>query len=119
MKRSTDCQGFFGHSGRRSWRGNIQKHCSRFLVLLGCGASSISSSFDFELPSNERVSLARSRAANGTSMAGATSKYAKKRLEILKSAAAAFRRRGYYASSVASIARALHMTKGNLYYYFR
>lgn len=52
-------------------------------------------------------------------MAGATNKYAKKRLEILKSAAAAFRRRGYYASSVASIARALHMTKGNLYYYFR
>ncbi len=52
-------------------------------------------------------------------MAGATNKYAKKRLEILKSAAAAFRRRGYYASSVASIARALHMTKGSLYYYFR
>lgn len=52
-------------------------------------------------------------------MAGATSRYAKKRLEILKSAAAAFHRRGYHASSVASIARALHMTKGNLYYYFR
>ncbi len=52
-------------------------------------------------------------------MAGAINKYAEKRLEILKSAAAAFRRRGYYASSVDSIARALHMTKGNLYYYFR
>jgi len=42
-----------------------------------------------------------------------------KRLEILKSAAAAFRHRGYYGASVDEIARALHMTKGNLYYYFR
>jgi AcrR family transcriptional regulator len=46
-------------------------------------------------------------------------KYAKKRLEIMKSAAAAFRRRGYHGSSVGSIARALRMTKGNLYYYFK
>jgi AcrR family transcriptional regulator len=41
------------------------------------------------------------------------------RLEILKSAAAAFRRRGYYGASVDEIAGELHMTKGNLYYYFR
>lgn len=41
------------------------------------------------------------------------------RLEILKSAASAFRRRGYYGASVDEIASALHMTKGNLYYYFR
>jgi AcrR family transcriptional regulator len=41
------------------------------------------------------------------------------RVEILKSAAAAFRRRGYYGASVDEIARALHMTKGNLYYYFK
>jgi TetR/AcrR family transcriptional regulator, cholesterol catabolism regulator len=41
------------------------------------------------------------------------------RLEILKSAAAAFRRRGYYGASVDEIASALHMTKGNLYHYFR
>jgi len=41
------------------------------------------------------------------------------RLEILKSACAAFRRRGYYGASVDEIAKALHMTKGNLYYYFR
>lgn len=41
------------------------------------------------------------------------------RLEILKSAAAAFRHRGYYGASVDEIARALHMTKGNLYYYFQ
>jgi AcrR family transcriptional regulator len=74
---------------------------------------------DFGLQSNERARRAGSRAANGTTMAGATNKYAKKRLEILKSAAAAFHRRGYYAASVDSIARALHMTKGNLYYYFR
>jgi len=40
------------------------------------------------------------------------------RLEILKSAAAAFRRRGYYGASVDEIASALHMTKGNLYHYF-
>lgn len=42
-----------------------------------------------------------------------------RRLEILKSAAAAFRRRGYHGASVEAIARVLHMTKGNLYYYFR
>jgi AcrR family transcriptional regulator len=44
---------------------------------------------------------------------------ADKRVEILKSAAAAFRRRGYHGASVDEIASALHMTKGNLYYYFR
>ncbi|HEV2386599.1 MAG TPA: TetR/AcrR family transcriptional regulator [Candidatus Acidoferrales bacterium] len=42
-----------------------------------------------------------------------------RRLEILKSAAAAFHRRGYYGASVDQIASALHMTKGNLYHYFR
>jgi TetR/AcrR family transcriptional regulator len=42
-----------------------------------------------------------------------------RRIEILKSAAAAFRRRGYHGASVDQIARALRMTKGNLYYYFR
>lgn len=41
-----------------------------------------------------------------------------RRIEILKSAAAAFRRRGYYGASVDEIASALNMTKGNLYYYF-
>jgi AcrR family transcriptional regulator len=44
---------------------------------------------------------------------------ADKRVEILKSAAAAFRRRGYHGASVDEIASALQMTKGNLYYYFR
>jgi TetR/AcrR family transcriptional regulator len=48
-----------------------------------------------------------------------TSRSAGRRTEILKSAAAAFRRRGYHGASVEEIARALQMTKGSLYYYFR
>jgi AcrR family transcriptional regulator len=42
-----------------------------------------------------------------------------RRVEILRSATAAFRRSGYHGASVEEIARALGMTKGNLYYYFR
>jgi len=42
-----------------------------------------------------------------------------RRLEILRSAAAAFRKHGYHGASVDEIASALEMTKGNLYYYFR
>jgi AcrR family transcriptional regulator len=41
------------------------------------------------------------------------------RVDILKSAAAAFRRLGYHGATVEQIAAALHMKKGNLYYYFR
>jgi AcrR family transcriptional regulator len=41
------------------------------------------------------------------------------RVEILKSAACAFRRLGYHGATVEQIAAALHMKKGNLYYYFR
>jgi AcrR family transcriptional regulator len=41
------------------------------------------------------------------------------RIEILKSAAGAFRRLGYHGATVEQIAAALHMKKGNLYYYFR
>ncbi|HEY3043121.1 MAG TPA: TetR/AcrR family transcriptional regulator [Vicinamibacterales bacterium] len=41
------------------------------------------------------------------------------RVQILKSAAAAFRRLGYHGATVEEIAAALHMKKGNLYYYFR
>ena len=44
---------------------------------------------------------------------------ADRRLEILRGAAAAFRDRGYAATSVRDIARRLGMTPGNLYYYFR
>jgi len=41
------------------------------------------------------------------------------RVEILKSAAIAFRRFGYHGATVQQIAAALHMKKGNLYYYYR
>lgn len=41
------------------------------------------------------------------------------RIEILKSAAAAFRKLGYHGATVEQIAGVLHMKKGNLYYYFR
>jgi AcrR family transcriptional regulator len=41
------------------------------------------------------------------------------RIQILKSAAKAFRRLGYHGATVEEIATALHMKKGNLYYYFR
>jgi AcrR family transcriptional regulator len=42
-----------------------------------------------------------------------------KRAEILRSAAIAFRKRGYHGASVEEIADALGMTKGSLYYYFK
>ena len=42
-----------------------------------------------------------------------------RRVEILQSAAAAFRRRGYHGASMGEISRALRMTKGSLYYYFK
>src|SRR5437773_10286088 len=41
------------------------------------------------------------------------------RVEILKSAAAAFRKLGYHGATVEQIAAALRMKKGNLYYYYR
>src|SRR3982751_4948414 len=41
------------------------------------------------------------------------------RVDILKSAAASFRRLGYHGATVEQIAAALHMKKGNLYYYYR
>lgn len=41
------------------------------------------------------------------------------RVDILKSAAKAFRRLGYHGATVEQIATALHMKKGNLYYYFK
>lgn len=41
------------------------------------------------------------------------------RLDILKSAAKAFRRLGYHGATVEQIAAALKMKKGNLYYYFK
>jgi AcrR family transcriptional regulator len=41
------------------------------------------------------------------------------RIQILQSAAAAFRKLGYHGATVEQIAAALRMNKGNLYYYFR
>src|SRR6266571_7449681 len=41
------------------------------------------------------------------------------RVQILQSAAAAFRKLGYHGATVEQIAAALQMNKGNLYYYFR
>jgi len=41
------------------------------------------------------------------------------RVDILKSAAKAFRRLGYHGATVENIAAALRMKKGNLYYYFK
>jgi AcrR family transcriptional regulator len=58
-------------------------------------------------PGRKRRSARRAGATTGT------------RVEILKSAAAAFRRLGYHGATVEEIAAALHMKKGNLYYYFR
>jgi AcrR family transcriptional regulator len=46
-------------------------------------------------------------------------RYLARRVEILQAAAGVFRRRGFHGAGVEEIARALHMTKGNLYYYFR
>jgi len=42
-----------------------------------------------------------------------------RRVEILKSAATAFRRLGYHGATVEHIAATLEMKKGNLYYYYR
>ena len=41
------------------------------------------------------------------------------RVDILKAAAKAFRKLGYHGATVEQIAAALHMKKGNLYYYFK
>ena len=42
-----------------------------------------------------------------------------RKIEILKSAVDAFRRRGFHGASMDQIARALGMQKGTLYYYFK
>lgn len=47
------------------------------------------------------------------------SKIVRKRLEILRGAAAEFRERGYAGTRMEDIARRTAMTPGNLYYYFR
>jgi AcrR family transcriptional regulator len=61
---------------------------------------------------------ARRRSAGPAPRPG-TARPSDRRLEILRGAAAAFRDRGYAATSVRDIARRTRMTPGNLYYYFR
>ncbi len=52
-------------------------------------------------------------------MTAAPDRTTRKKIEILRSAAAAFRKKGYHGASMGEISQALGMTKGNLYYYFR
>ena len=67
------------------------------------------------------IGLRRAIRTAGTSVATTvtTSTTAATRIDILKSAAKAFRRLGYHGATVENIASALHMKKGNLYYYFK
>jgi TetR/AcrR family transcriptional regulator, cholesterol catabolism regulator len=58
----------------------------------------------------------RKAAARG---AGPEGRVVQRKLAIMRGAAAAFRDRGYAATSVRDIARRLRMVPGNLYYYFR
>jgi AcrR family transcriptional regulator len=67
--------------------------------------------------STDRPDEARPRAGR-RKRARATPGGDETRIEILKSAAGAFRRLGYHGATVEEIATALHMKKGNLYYYF-
>jgi AcrR family transcriptional regulator len=62
---------------------------------------------------------ARARARRGLRRPRNADPKASTRVDILKSAAAAFRRLGYHGATVEQIAAALHMKKGNLYYYFK
>src|SRR5262245_4039114 len=59
-----------------------------------------------------RARRSKRRPRNGDS-------YDSTRVEIMKAAANAFRRLGYHGATVEEIASALHMKKGNLYYYFK
>jgi len=62
-----------------------------------------------------RPARRRSRRVRASRTAGTTAT----RIDILKSAAKAFRRLGYHGATVETIAAALRMKKGNLYYYFK
>jgi AcrR family transcriptional regulator len=64
-------------------------------------------------PSSSTRRRRRTRAPRSTATNAAT------RVDILKSAAKAFRRLGYHGATCENIAAALHMKKGNLYYYFK
>jgi AcrR family transcriptional regulator len=75
--------------------------------MVSSGESTAESSARIGKPGRKR------RAARSPGTPGGT------RVEILKAAAAAFRRLGYHGATVEEIAAALQMKKGNLYYYFR
>jgi TetR/AcrR family transcriptional regulator, cholesterol catabolism regulator len=64
-------------------------------------------------PRPARVAARRGRRARNVDPNAST------RIQILKSAAKAFRKLGYHGATVEQIAAALHMKKGNLYYYFK
>ena len=64
-------------------------------------------------PQPARRRSRRARAPRNADTTAAT------RIDILKSAAKAFRRLGYHGATVETIAAALRMKKGNLYYYFK
>src|SRR5712675_1568717 len=68
------------------------------------------------MPSTESTALPRRRRLRRARNADPN---ASTRVDILKSAAAAFRRLGYHGATVEQIAAALRMKKGNLYYYFK
>jgi AcrR family transcriptional regulator len=65
------------------------------------------------------ANTARLDAAPQAAARGRRPRATARKLEILRGAAAAFRDRGYAATSVRDIAKRLRMTPGNLYYYFR
>jgi len=69
--------------------------------------------------SSSAASTKRRRSRRRVSRGRRSEVSAATRVEILKSAAAAFRRLGYHGATVEQIAAALRMKKGNLYYYFR
>ena len=65
------------------------------------------------VPQRARRHGRRARAPRNADTTAAT------RIDILKSAAKAFRRLGYHGATVEKIASSLRMKKGNLYYYFK
>lgn len=69
--------------------------------------------------SSSAASTKRRRSRRRVSRGRRSEVSAATRVEILKSAAAAFRKLGYHGATVEQIAAALRMKKGNLYYYFR
>src|SRR6516225_11599480 len=52
-------------------------------------------------------------------MAGESSKYDRKLLQVLKTAAAIFAEKSYHSTSIRDIARATGMSLSGLYYYFK